>query len=149
MFRKKFLSIRELEEFVNVSSDEVESTHCNVNSADITNIIVLPPENVDALSDCEELDDNVQVLHDDNRVPNELAGEVELECTFDDLNSNIPCEKNGEFEIDVAQPQKSVFSYQPPKWSKSHRNQFSKAPVDVSNEKIREIYEKIGTCFLI
>ncbi|XP_055848110.1 piggyBac transposable element-derived protein 3-like [Episyrphus balteatus] len=159
MYRKKFLSAKELEELLmNPSSDEDEELNLNLDAALHTNIIILPPKN-DAVSDNEDIDDNEQLLEDRNEFPNELAGEVELECMFDDLNSQNPEINEPEVHVSPNKPNSASTSqnvastskkelaclpYKLPKWSKSHRVEFSKKPTDVSSENIRTIYDKIG-----
>ena len=141
MYRKKCLSVREVEKFLDASSDDEENTHLKVSAAFKTNIIVLSPEDIEVLSGDEELDENVLILNDENIFPEELADTVELESRYFSLD-----ETNGDFEeqdgIHSEARNNASFIYRPPKWSKSHRLEFSKTPVDVSNEKICKIYKK-------
>ncbi|KAL7725597.1 hypothetical protein ACLKA6_008009 [Drosophila palustris] len=59
-------------------------------NADAADIIITPPDVVDALSDNEELDDNVQLLREEVELPREIAGQFEVECVYDDQNEHIP-----------------------------------------------------------
>lgn len=147
MYRQRFLSAKELEDLLmNPSSDEDDELNQKVDKAIETNVIILPPKN-DALSDHEEIDDNVQLLEDVNILPNELAGELELECILDDLQCEPNDSENASTSQNIASTSKkelTSFQYKLPKWSKSHRVGFSNTPKDVSSEKIQAIYNKIG-----
>ncbi|XP_055910809.1 piggyBac transposable element-derived protein 3-like [Eupeodes corollae] len=129
MYRQRFLSAKELEDLLmNPSSDEDDELNQKVDKAIETNVIILPPK-IDALSDHEEIDDNVQLLEDVNILPNELA---ENASTSQNIAS-------------TSKKESTSFQYKLPKWSKSHRVGFSNTPKDVSSEKIQAIYNKIGS----
>ncbi|XP_055906065.1 piggyBac transposable element-derived protein 3-like [Eupeodes corollae] len=148
MYRQRVLSAKELEDLLmNPSSDEDDVLNQKVDKSIETNVIILPPKN-DALSDHEEIDDNVQLLEDVNILPNELAGELELECILDDLQCEPNDSENASTSQNIASTSKkesTSFQYKLPKWSKCHRVGFSNTPKDVSSEKIQAIYNKIGS----
>lgn len=74
MLRKKYLTQREIEDLMNESSEE-EETATLIRSADKVDLVLLPPSRVDEISDCEDIDDNIQVLNDLTCIiPQEVAG---------------------------------------------------------------------------
>lgn len=90
MYRQKYLTQAEIERLINESSDEEEIATL-MRDADNVDLVLLPPERVDELSDVENIDENVQILNDPSAfVPSEVAGEIEVICEFDDCNVNKP-----------------------------------------------------------
>lgn len=92
--RRNVLSAAELQAIVDSWSDgDEDDDETGLNdgrNADAIDIIIRPPEDVDNVSDVEEIDDNVQILNDENIMPREMAGQFEVEYLYDDGNEHIP-----------------------------------------------------------
>lgn len=153
MLRKKYLSLREIEELMNESSDE-EETATQIKNADHVDFVLLPPVTVDDVSDGEAIDENVQLLNDQNNtLPNDVAGEIEVLCEFDDENHHKPVEPckskppKKKPRKESASKDDGVFKEKAPNWSKSSKYKYSKQPVDMSVEKNTELYNKLGMFF--
>lgn len=102
MYRQKYLTQAEIERLVNESSDE-EETATLIRDADNVDLVLMPPSRVDELSDNENIDDNVQILHDPSAfMPGEVAGEVEVVCEYNDCNQNKPdrCDDDNDLDDD-------------------------------------------------
>lgn len=154
MYRKKYLTQAEIEQLMNESSDE-EETATLIRHADQVDFVVLPPPQVDELSDLEEIDEGAQILNDPTAfIPGEVAGEIELMCDFDDCNRRMPdCADTDDILADsegVVAPgssklaKKTKESYTA-KWSKSKRISFFRSPVDVEKEKLVPLFQKYGS----
>lgn len=90
MYRQKYLTQAEIERLMNESSDE-EETASLISSANNVELVLLPPNTVDELSDVEAIDGNVQILNDPSAfMPGEVAGEIEVVCDINDCNQNKP-----------------------------------------------------------
>lgn len=164
MYRKKYLTTAEIEEMMNASSDEEEAA-TDIRKADHVDLVVLPPDRVDAISDDEQIDENELVLNDVGEyVPNDVAGPIEVHCEFDDDNVNRPDGSGSPVYEDIeylqqeeeatvaateqegaaALPPEPPFVVSTPKWSKRSNYEFSKQPVDLSDEKSQKIYDELG-----
>ena len=77
MFRqKKFLNTKELQDELDAWSDD---------DADEFNIVITPPEDVDEMTDNEDLDDNMQIMNKNLRTEiAEVAGGFEVEYKYND-----------------------------------------------------------------
>lgn len=184
MYRRKYLTQAEIEELMNASSDEEEAA-TEIKNADHVDFIVLPPERVDAISDAEDIDDNDQILNDVGTfVPNDIVGEIEVNCEFEDDNVHRPEspvyedieyltledeegekeEEEGARSADVPSAEEAAaveeeeaaaitvreepFVVKKPKWTSRKNYEFSKQPVDLSEQKSNELYEKLGISFV-
>lgn len=143
----KYLSVAEIEEILNASdSDEEDDEATQIRKADKIDIVILPPDKVDQISDSEDVDEENQVQHDDNaNALIDTAGQVELNCEFNEENDELPAiakdEMLHEQKSTVTPPKDAEF--QLPKWSKESY-EFSKEPVDLTCESTTNLFEKIG-----
>lgn len=171
MYRQKYLTQAEIERLIDESSDEEEIATL-VRDADHVDLVVMPPDTVDELSDIEALDENIQILCDPCAfMPKEVAGQIEVVCEFNDDNKHMPArpdddENDGDSEeeqvgkpgsskrgrgkrpkpLPSKQAQKAKRDAFTAKWSKSAKVSFSREPVDVEKQKVEELYEKYGLC---
>lgn len=144
-----------------------------VQHADAVDIIIIPPDTVDAVSDNEDLDDNVQLLRDVQ--PRDIAGKMEIKCVYNDEIEYMPLgadydntdDVNGpeveeeEDETPVAssssgRPRKSTSKPRKenkrprtddgmkPKWSRKQNYRFDKTPFDDTATSYKALYEQIG-----
>ena len=72
-FKYLFSEVEAAEKIMAEWSDEEEENNIET--------VLLPPENIDAVTDDEEVDDNGERI--DNRMPNDVSGTIEIQ-------SNIP-----------------------------------------------------------
>lgn len=117
MYRKKFLTQIEIEDIINQSDDDDE-TGKFIRNADIVDLVILPPEQVDEISDLEDIDDDMQILSDANcPMPNDVAGLIELNCLYNDgnINDKLPAL----FEMDSYENVEDVSTSKPMKNKKS------------------------------
>ncbi|XP_036335352.1 uncharacterized protein LOC118745785 [Rhagoletis pomonella] len=85
----KILSQRDIEHIMNELDDHDEIVS-NIKNADAVQMILLPPDAVDAVSDTEDVDEDVQLLSDQaEETPGEVAGAVEILYLYNDDNNNI------------------------------------------------------------
>ncbi|XP_033218972.1 piggyBac transposable element-derived protein 3-like [Belonocnema kinseyi] len=155
MFRKRYRSQREIEEIMGRSDHEIAN---RILYADTVDLVVLPPETADAVSDTENIDDEEQIMNDENEfLPHEIAGHIELSCTYNDDNPNAStdcdetAEHSVEFEADTSsretqqkRSRKEVNLFEP-KWIKAKKMKYSRElPVNKEIEKMEELYRKYG-----
>lgn len=150
MYRQKYVSKHEIEQMLNDSSDEEETTTL-VGNSNRTDFILLPPPKVDALSDNEEIDEDLQPLNDGAAImPEEVAVEIEIMCEYDDDNPKRPFRVDDDDDAaDI-----SLFSKRKPiwkprncnvKWSKAKRFSLKREPVCIEHENIEDLYQKFGS----
>lgn len=74
------------------SEDEDEDAMASIiRSADTVDLVLLPPQKVDTISDVEDIDEDDQVISDvAGHVPGEMAGEIEVVCEYNEGNNKIP-----------------------------------------------------------
>lgn len=154
MYRQEYITQAEIERLVNESSDEDE-TATLIRNANSVDLVMLPPDRVDELSDIEDIDENELILSDPSAImPGEVAGSIEVVCDFNDCNTNKPDRADDDDVAHVAddygnkpakRPKKDTKKKAfPAKWSKSKEFSFSRQPVDVERDKIVELFEKYG-----
>lgn len=148
--RQKFLTQVELNEIIeNWSDDENELGERPVEIP----IVVVPPSSVDEQSDNEELDDNIQVTHDENVMPREIAGSYELDM-------DVESESDDEMEIDeptissrvrgknnskrVKPTSSQVCGKNNSKWVKPKNVVFDKQPFDDDLITQKKLNENLG-----
>lgn len=153
MFRKKYLTVGEIEDILNASdSDEDCDEVAQIKKADQIDIVILPPDKVDALRDNEDVDEDIQVQNDSNaNILIETAGQVEVCFDIDNGNRNDESSKTGDEINEFKNEAPSIapkFVAPKPKWSK-RKYSFDKQPVDLTNESIVKVYEKIGNFILL
>lgn len=153
--RRKVLTVTELQaEIDGWISDEEENVVGH--KADKINFVITPPDKVDNISDNEDIDDNLPILHDKTQFPNEMPGQFEIEYIYDDNNVNLPVvSESMETDYDPLDadndPQPSTSKAKgrvsvgnKPKWSKSHKYNFDKQPFDNEVNAQKTLYEIIG-----
>lgn len=156
MYRQTYLTQAQIENLICESSDE-EETATLIRHADHVDFIVLPPPQVDELSDVEGIDEDDQILNDRSAfIPGEVAGEIEVACDYDDCNRRMPdCAETDDIMADnecddaaaagPSKPKKKKTESYTAKWSKSKKISFSRAPVNVEREKVAALFEKYGS----
>lgn len=143
--RRNFRTAFELQaEIDSWTSDEEDSNLGH--KADNIDIVITPPDLIDDVSDLEEIDDNIQIVNDDNKLPNELAGQFEIEFNYDDGNVNLTTEP----QSSKSKPKRRVTVGNNPKWIHDKNIVFDKQPVDHEKMDQKLLYEKIGKfCVII
>lgn len=147
--RKNALTVPELEDILENLSDEDSDS-------DVVDVIIMPHEVVDVISDNEELDDNVILLRDEPGLPREIAGHFEIECAYKDGNKRMPLgayDDNLEDETLMASTSSGCKPHKRPrideriesKWLKKQNYQFEKTPTDDSTNSHKALYEKVGS----
>ncbi|KAL7725123.1 hypothetical protein ACLKA6_000436 [Drosophila palustris] len=129
-------------------------------NADAADIIITPPDVIDALSDNEELDYNVQLLRDEVELPLEIAGQFEVECVYDDQNEHIPTVCDDDMDVEEgdmsstssgrsctsasrkAQKRPRIVEGMNLKWSR--RKNYKFVPKDDTPTSYKALYKKIG-----
>lgn len=151
MARNSYWSVREIEEWMDDDHDEGEAA-TQIRNADHVDFVVMPPRRGDANSVDEnvDIDDDVQVINDDaGKFLNEITGEIEVICQFNDENVNRvdspECEYVESLNEAAAQCEEP-FTVPTPKWSNAKRYGFSKQPVDLTLQKSKMIFDKCGNC---
>lgn len=92
MYRNTYWSGREIEEWMYDVDAEGEAAS-RIRHADLVDFVVMPPDRGDADSVHEnvDIDDNEQMIEDDAATfLNEITGQIEVFCRFDDDNENRP-----------------------------------------------------------
>lgn len=161
MFRRRnFLTMAEVKAEIDSWTSDEEENECNHN-ADKINVVITPPDKVDDVTDNEDIDDDLQILHCNNQLPNETPGLLEMEYIYNDDNNNIPvyCELeeiNSDSlqainEIQRSKPKKKgkLYAGNKPKWSKSKQFQCKDQPVNYEEYHQKAVYEKIGKFYKI
>lgn len=140
---------------MNDSNNEGEAAAA-IRNADEVDFVIVPPKRGDAKSVDEnvDIDDDVQLINDDaGTFLNEMTGEIEVNCQFNDENVNraeSPEYENEEYLEEAAAQLEKPFVVPTPKWSKNTNNrkqydyEFSKQPVDLTLEKCKAIFDKCG-----
>lgn len=159
--RRNVLTASELQAEIDSWTSDEEGEE-NGHNADEVNIIITPPNQVDDISDDEEIDDNVQILHDQHQLPNEMAGQFELEYIYEDGNEHLPpvgdtveIEPNEpeELDVDEEEPTTSRSRSRPvrrpsinrgAKWSHAKSYKFDKQPINTQKDDQKALFEKIG-----
>lgn len=152
MYRnRKILTVAELQAELDAFTSDEED---NVSTADKINIVVIPPDKVDELTDNEEIDDNVQILREEATLPKEIPGQFEIEYTHEVDNLPAVVETQNErmdMEIDSCAMKPSTSKSKihtpignKPKWSKSIKYNFQKQPIDNEKQLQKTLYERIG-----
>ena len=59
---------------------------------DNIDIVLLPPENTDAVTDNEEVDGNGERV--DNRMPNDVSGTIEIQTNIPEIEENVQIDNN-------------------------------------------------------
>lgn len=137
--RQQFLTQEELNEVIeNWSDDENELGERPVEIP----IVVLPPSRVDEQSDNEELNENIQVIHDDNVLPREIVGSYELDMDIlgesdDEMEADEPPSKFRTTSSRVRGKNNS-------KWVKPKDVIFDKQPFDDEIITQKKLYENLG-----
>lgn len=129
---KKYLRI---EEVIAILEDEDENEEiAAVASSSNVNVVYIPPD-ADEISDEEQIDDNV--MNDNGAIDVDIAGTVELEYESEDESENDK----------IAEPTtkryKSINEFNVPKWTR-RISSFDKTPVDVEEERVRNVVEKLS-----
>lgn len=160
MFRKKYMTQTEIEAWIEAQgSDDEEETAALIRHADNVDLVVLPPSRVDEISDIEDIDEDTQILNDATSImPRDVAGEIELVCEYVEGNVNMPNrpddfdECGNDADSDDAPLSKRKKKSKPitytAKWSKKKKVDFTRQPVDVAEEKVRELFTKYGLLIL-
>lgn len=149
MYRNTYWSGREIEEWMYDVDAEGEAAS-RIRHADLVDFVVMPPDRGDADSVHEnvDIDDNEQMIEDDAATfLNEITGQIEVFCRFDDDNENRPESSDNENSAEAsgtAEQGEEPFVVSPPKWSKAMKYRFSKHPVDLSFDKSKMIFDKCG-----
>lgn len=86
MFRQKYLSVTEIEDLLYASDSDEENDSAQLKKTEQIDVVILPPDTVDAISDDEEIDEDVQLMSNQNVKLGETAGQLELCYQFDDGN---------------------------------------------------------------
>lgn len=146
MYRQTYMTQAEIERLLGESSDEDE-TATLIQNANSVDLVLLPPDTVDELSDTEDIDEDELVIGDASAfMPDDVSGHIEVVCNFNDCNTNKP---DGVGDEDVVHVE-NEYGYKPAKrskkcgknvdfpakWSNSKNISFSRQPVDVEEEKI-------------
>lgn len=156
MFRRhKVLTATELQaEIDGWTSDEEENDVGH--KADKINFVITPPDKVDEISDNENIDDNLPILHDKTQFPNEMAGQFEIEYIYDDNNVNLqvvselvetnhdPLDTDDDPQPSTSKTKARVSVGNKPKWSKAHNYKFDKQPINNEGNAQKALYEIIG-----
>lgn len=152
MFRQKYLTQTEIENLMDASSDEDE-TATLIRNADRVDLVLMPPEQVDEISDVEEIDEDTQLISDRGAfLPRDVAGAIEVSVDYNDCNRNKPSRSevndvDQQNNAEAAGPSKSKKKKPEStsvKWSKSKQISFSRAPVDVEKDAIGNLFQKYG-----
>ena len=59
---------------------------------DNIDIVLLPPENIDAVTDDEEVDENGERV--DNRMPNDISGTIEIQTNIPEIEEKVQIDNN-------------------------------------------------------
>ena len=82
-FKYLFSAVEAAEKIMAEWSDEEE---------DNIDIVLLPPENIDAVTDDEEVDDNGERV--DNRMPNDVSGTIEIQTNIPEIEEKVQIDNN-------------------------------------------------------
>ena len=82
-FKYFFSAVEAAEKIMAEWSDEEE---------DNIDIVLLPPENIDAVTDDEEVDDNGERV--DNRMPNDVSGTIEIQTNIPEIEEKVQIDNN-------------------------------------------------------
>ena len=82
-FKYFFSAVEAAEKIMAEWSDEEE---------DNIDIVLLPPENIDAVTDEEEVDDNGERV--DNRMPNDVSGTIEIQTNIPEIEEKVQIDNN-------------------------------------------------------
>ena len=82
-FKYLFSAVEAAEKIMAEWSDEEE---------DNIDIVLLPPENIDAVTDEEEVDDNGERV--DNRMPNDVSGTIEIQTNIPEIEKKVQIDNN-------------------------------------------------------
>lgn len=118
--------------------DDEKDLDAQANSrADVVNIVIIPPDNVDYVSDNEDVDENLLIMAEteEHQLPQEVCGQFEVEYGFEDSNEHV--------NVQVA-PERKETEIISSKWSKSRNYSFPNEPVDNSVDYHKKLYDKIG-----
>ena len=83
-FKYLFSTVEEAEKIMPERSDDEEED--NIDS------VLLPPENIDVVTDDEEVDDNGETV--DNRMPNDLSGTTEIQKNIPEIEEKVKIDNN-------------------------------------------------------
>lgn len=151
MFRKKYLNLSEIEELLNASDSEDDEIgeDAQIRKANAIDIVVLPPDKVDCISDCEDINDDIQLQSDFNETLSiETVGQIEIFCEYsDEKDGNPVIIDESDVSMEEVTPKEPRFIPPRPKWTK-RRYRFSKSPVDLTGEKTIELVAKIGNLII-
>ena len=82
-FKCLFSSVEAAEKIMAEWSDEEE---------DNIDIVLLPPENIDAVTDDEEVDENGESV--DNRMSNDVSGTIEIQINIPEIEEKVQIDNN-------------------------------------------------------
>ena len=82
-FKYLFSAVEAAEKIMAEWSDEEE---------DNIDIVLLPPENIDAVTDEEEVDDHGERV--DNRMPNDVSGTIEIQTNIPEIEEKVQIDNN-------------------------------------------------------
>lgn len=144
--RQEIRTTAELQEILDSWSDGEEDFE---RESDTTHVVILPPDDVDEISDTEELDDNLQVLNDDQNLPHEITGTYEIERFCSRWNEDILSAENENDDLPVTsskigKKRRKIDKGMKPKWSRKHNYKFEKEPLDDTETSHKALYEQIG-----
>ena len=78
--------------FSAVKAAEEIMAEWNGEEEDNIGIVVLPPKNIDAVTDDEEVDDNGERV--DNRMPNDVSGTIEIQTNIPEIEEKVQIDNN-------------------------------------------------------
>lgn len=153
MFKvRKFLSAKELQAELDNWSDDEEMN----GRIDAVDIAIIPPD-VAEVSDLEDFDEDEHVIGDENNMIQEVAGNYEVEYTYEKEPQQKETQSSDDDEllqakrIRVTKPKKSgnttaapADCFKKPIWSRDGNYLFPKQPIDNSEVSHKELFEKIG-----
>lgn len=152
--KKKGFSVRELEVYIEnewSDDDEIEP-HKKLSNAMAIDIVVLPPDDVDVMTDTEDVPDD-QMFCDDAEpiktdgglasVP-EICGYVEMHVENPDADNDDDDDDNLALSfVSRQQQQTHAVDIDPPKWRKRVLQTFEQS-IDMSDIAIKNLAEKYG-----